>query len=91
MKNIILIAPEISIEDGVSGNFQAIANDKIEVGKKVQLFYPSALVINNNDKFSSSEGELLIQEYSSIKGVILYKTKMDLRNSFKTHFSAGCG
>lgn len=85
LKNIILIAPEISIEDGVSGNFQAIANDKIEVGKKVQLFYPSALVINNNDKFSSSEGELLIQEYSSIKGVILYKTKMDLRNSFKTH------
>lgn len=85
LKDIILIAPEISIEDGVSGNFQSIANDKIEVGKKVQLSYPSALVINNDEKLIESEGSLSVQEFSSIRGVILYKTKKDLSNSFQTH------
>jgi hypothetical protein len=61
LKDIILIAPEISIEDGVSGNFQSIANDKIEVGKKVQLSYPSALVINNDEKLIESEGSLSVR------------------------------
>lgn len=49
LKDIIVAAPVIVIEDGVAGNFQAIAITTIKVGKNCILNYPSALVIQNSD------------------------------------------
>lgn len=46
LKDIILIAPEIVVENWVKGNFQAIATETIYIGKKTELSYPSALVLN---------------------------------------------
>ena len=48
LKDILLIAPIVEIEDGTSGNFQVIATQKITVGKKCNLNYPSALVLLRN-------------------------------------------
>lgn len=45
LKDVILIAPDIEIKDHVQGQFQAIASAHIQVGKSVNLSYPSALVL----------------------------------------------
>src|SRR5690606_33781370 len=47
LNDIVLIAPEIEIKDFVSGKFQAIATKIIDVGKQVQLDYPSALIVKS--------------------------------------------
>ena len=56
LKDVILIAPVIHIEKGVSGNFQAIATKKIYVDQGANLQYPSALILINDiqkEEFSS--------------------------------------
>ena len=45
LKDVLLIAPKITIEDHVTGTFQAIASETISVGKNVNLSYPSSLVV----------------------------------------------
>lgn len=85
LKDVVIMAPEIIIEDGVKGNFQAIATNKIQVGKNVILSYPSALVINENKDVLTEEAQIVIDEFSIVKGIILFKTKKDLSNSFATH------
>lgn len=44
-KNIILVAPQIEIDNNVSATFQAFASKRIIVGSKVRLNYPSALIL----------------------------------------------
>jgi len=46
LQDVLLLAPEIVIENWVKGQFQAIATESISVGKKCELAYPSALVVN---------------------------------------------
>tara|TARA_R110000796_G_scaffold81456_2_gene179405 strand:- start:2922 stop:4199 length:1278 start_codon:yes stop_codon:yes gene_type:complete len=82
LQDIVLLAPEIIIKDGVTGTFQAIASHFISVGKGCQLTYPSALVVYENFKNPSSPNNqqkpnILIQEKASITGVVVYlgKTK----------------
>ncbi len=79
LKDVILIAPKIFIEDGVTGNFQAIASKNISVGKNCHLFYPTALVVNDRNVVSTDkrrslrpEPEMLIQKNSTIRGSIAY-------------------
>ena len=43
--DVVLQAPEIYIDRGVNGRFQAFATKKIDVGAGSQLGYPSALVL----------------------------------------------
>ncbi|TCK65004.1 hypothetical protein DFQ05_2216 [Winogradskyella wandonensis] len=45
LKDVLLIAPKITIVDNVKGAFQAIANKSIAVGKNVNLSYPSSLIV----------------------------------------------
>lgn len=85
LRDVIVMASEIIIEDGVVGNFQAIATNKIYVGRNVSLSYPSALVINENKDVLIKEAQIVIDEFSSLKGIILFRTKKDLSNSFETH------
>lgn len=47
LRDVILSAPEIEIRGGSTGNFQAIASKKIEVGSNCNIQYPSALVLND--------------------------------------------
>ena len=76
LKDVILVAPEIIILDGVEGYFQAIASEKLSVGKHCSLAYPSALLIYPTEKKVESnnveEPDLFIDENSSVKGIVGY-------------------
>lgn len=83
LKDLILIAPIIEIEDGTTGNFQAIASKRITVGKECKLSYPSALVLfqdnkNNPNLVSNNtfDNQIFIDSRTIIKGSVCYfKTK----------------
>lgn len=79
LKDLILIAPIIEIEDGTTGNFQAIASKKITVGKECTLNYPSALVLyqdNKNNSYNQSiiqfDNQIFIDASTVIKGSVCY-------------------
>lgn len=79
LKDIILIAPIIEIEDETSGTFQAIASKKITVGKKCNLIYPSSLLLFQDNKNNSEEisnlpfdNQIFIDTGSIIKGNVGY-------------------
>jgi cytoskeletal protein CcmA (bactofilin family) len=79
LKDLILIAPIIEIEDGTTGNFQAIASKRITVGKECKLSYPSALVLfqdnkENQNTISDSklENQIFIDSRTIIKGSVCY-------------------
>lgn len=79
LKDIILIAPIIEIEDETQGNFQAIASQKITVGKNCSLSYPTALLLcqdnKNNPNITStvpSDNQVFINTKTTIKGIVCY-------------------
>lgn len=79
LKDLILIAPIIEIEDGTMGNFQAIASKRITLGKECKLSYPSALVLfqeNKNDKnelsSNTSDNQIFIDSGTIVKGSVCY-------------------
>ena len=55
VQDVILLAPEIIIKDWVKGQLQAIATESISVGKKCELAYPSALVVNKKQRPSAQD------------------------------------
>lgn len=83
LKDLILIAPIIEIEEETKGNFQAIASKKIVVGKNCDLRFPSALVVYQDTKEqlptysgNSTEIPIFIDTETSVKGsVCYYQTK----------------
>ena len=83
LKNIILIAPYIEIqnkyknEDGI----QIIAQDSIFIGENVTLGYPSALFLYNNNKTSSPPPNIKIKKNFILLGdIIAYQNIYDYRN-----------
>ena len=90
LKDVILIAPEIEIQNNVIANFQAFASKKMSVGNSVQLRYPSALVLNKNQLSNptNTTGEkekpsIHIGQSSVVKGVVVYLGN-DPPNNYKT-------
>ncbi|PCJ94999.1 MAG: hypothetical protein COA50_11575 [Flavobacteriaceae bacterium] len=82
LKDVILIAPEITIENWVKGNFQAFASNQIWVGKGCELSYPSALVVHKESKKKEDGNvnalpDIFIDSYSVIRGVVLHQDKGD--------------
>jgi hypothetical protein len=91
LKDLILIAPIIEIEDGTMGNFQAIASKKITVGKACQLDYPSALVLFQDNKSYSSgqaaipfDNQIFIGSGTLLKGSVCYIRTKEIAD-FQTH------
>lgn len=82
LNDIILIAPEIIIESNTKGNFQALASKTIQVAPNCKLNYPSALVllddknssvlINDLNSNKEKEHKIEIEQFSSVKGVVVY-------------------
>lgn len=79
LKDLILIAPIIEIEEGTTGNFQAIASKKITVGKACKLDYPSALVLFQDNKSNPSgvtviplDNQIFIDSGTLLKGSVCY-------------------
>ena len=86
LKDVILIAPEIEIEDDTKGVFQAIASEKITIGKNCELNYPSALVVQAKDDLESTPENkqkkyIFIDKNTTVKGMVCY-----LQNITKNRF-----
>lgn len=82
LQDVILLAPKIVIKDWVKGHFQAIASENISVGKKCELAYPTALVVNKKPNVIREEGtetkpirndqpRIYVDSYAEIRGVVL--------------------
>jgi cytoskeletal protein CcmA (bactofilin family) len=76
LKDIIIAAPVIEIQDGTHGNFQAFAGKSINMGKGCILNYPSALVLQKAEDISTDNNPLYnkisIGENSVVKVSICY-------------------
>nr|WP_298924950.1 polymer-forming cytoskeletal protein [uncultured Allomuricauda sp.] len=75
IKDIVLVAPKITIENGFRGTLQAIASKKIQAGKRVILDYPSALVVergNATNPKDHGEANISIEEGATVKGIVAY-------------------
>jgi cytoskeletal protein CcmA (bactofilin family) len=80
LKDVVLAAPIIIIEDNVKGNFQAIANATIKVGKNCSLSYPSALVLLKKDnpvveKPDDFLNKISVDQSTTIRGSVCYLAK----------------
>ncbi|WP_290698291.1 hypothetical protein [Lacinutrix sp.] len=91
LKDVVLVAPEIEIQNNVKGNFQAIASKRINVGKSVKLQYPSVLVINEKEGLTKEQesnkpikqNRISIDDNSIIKGLVFYLGEKK-SNNYKT-------
>lgn len=77
LTDVVLVAPEIMIQDGVTGSFQAIASKTIVVGKNCLLHYPSALAVFQKGSHTGQdqgipEPNIQIQANSNLKGIVGY-------------------
>ena len=70
LKDVILLAPNIYIEDGFIGQMQCIAFDSIVVSQNCELNYPSILFASKGiisvGKNSRIEGEIIAINYSDV-------------------------
>ncbi|WP_339883485.1 hypothetical protein [Polaribacter vadi] len=93
LKDVILIAPEITIESNTIGTFQAMASKRITVESNVQLAYPSALVVlhkggsiinqSRNTNQPKEDSSIEIQKNTEFRGVVLY-----LSENIESNFDA---
>lgn len=88
LTEVLLIAPIIEISDGVTGSFQAIATNKIVVGKNCQLNYPSSLVVYENEtnqtpnqnKPEENSNQIQIQSGTELRGVVAFLSDDEIYN-----------
>jgi cytoskeletal protein CcmA (bactofilin family) len=83
LKDVILVAPKITVQDGVKGAFQAFATESIYIGSNCYLGYPSALVVTIDGLQPETQPTSLAQELISpihiqsdtvVKGAIVFTT-----------------
>lgn len=92
LKDVIIIAPIVEIEDEVVGTFQVMANKRITVGKNCKLNYPSALVLIQEKESVANlnsnplDYHIQVEKNSQIIGTICY-FKSIKENDFKTQIS----
>jgi len=67
LRDIILIAPNIDIDKGFTGNIQCFAEHTLTVGPESHLKYPTALVLLGGERDST----IVIQHDARVQGVIV--------------------
>ncbi len=77
LKDILLVAPIIEINNNVTGNFQAIATKNIIVGENCNLLYPSVILLDENkidtpEKQFTYNNQIQINSNTSIKGIVAF-------------------
>lgn len=82
LRDVILIAPTIEIDEGTRGSFQAISGKEILVGKHCELDYPSILAVqrenvHNGQVNNPVEPAIQIGKGARISGSILYLDKKE--------------
>jgi len=76
LNNVILIAPRIRFETGFKGSVQVIATESIYLEKKVQLTFPSYLMINETDiPLRDKSAQITLDEECLLIGGILMTTE----------------
>lgn len=70
IEDAILVAPEIRIEDGTRGHFQAYASHKIDLGRETKLEYPSVLCLLR-EHTGTDTLSINLQETARVEGLIL--------------------
>lgn len=78
LKDIILCAPIIDIEDNAEVQIQAFAEEKLELGRNAKLTYPSSLVLISDS--ASHAVSIILNEKAEIQGNVLLHTPYSLRN-----------
>jgi hypothetical protein len=80
LEDVIIIAPDVTLETGVNGNFQVFTSKSIHVKKGVQLQYPSSLVLLQKEApkdMNSNRNKIhgiKIDNNAWVKGVVLFHT-----------------
>lgn len=75
LEDVIIMAPEVEIEEGFTGNIQIFSIKKIELKEKVTLNYPSVICLYNN---TSEEALIKINKNCIIHGaVVLFGNPME--------------
>lgn len=82
LKDIILMAPEIIVKSGVTGNFQCFAGKMIQVENECNLNYPSALIVLNIEE--NKDSNITIARNSSVKGCVVYDSDNDTMENLYT-------
>ncbi len=72
VKNIILIAPHIIIEEGVKGSFQAFASRHIEVDQGSVLSYPTVLCVIEREETGDNIKGIHVEKGAMIAGSLMY-------------------
>lgn len=88
LKDIIIVAPEVEIEDNVEGVFQVIASKKIDIGKHCKLDYPSALVLHDDSEMGLNDKKdqnIYINNESLISGVVCYLNAKNTETDFNSN------
>ena len=83
------MAPVIEIRDWTKGNFQALAQKTIRVGKGCRLDYPSVLSVNLARKDSllkqRMEPHISLDSYTELRGFVIFMEDDDAPNRYKPH------
>lgn len=69
LKDVLLAAPGIEIEEGFEGALQAFASDSIVINEKVKLNYPSALGVIRTNR-SKANVFITVKEDAEISGSV---------------------
>ncbi|MGJ8734632.1 MAG: hypothetical protein ACSHW4_15860 [Cellulophaga sp.] len=77
LQDVILVAPEIVIKNGVNGVMQAIASKQIIVGENCNLTYPSTIVVDdkslgNQNLEKDIRSNIIIGKHTTIQGIVMY-------------------
>lgn len=81
LRDVIVIAPAIVVQEGFQGNAQFLATDSVRIGKNCSLFYPSAIGLLKRD-FHTTQPSIVIGENSLIEGVLMtFQEVQDLQQT----------
>lgn len=86
--DIIVIAPDVQIEDGFSGSLQIISSKNINIGKKCILKFPSSVFVLDQENITFQEvttkPKISIGQNSSVIGCLVYYNNMNNHNQFNS-------
>ncbi len=100
LEDVVLIAPNIIIDDNVKGKMQLVASKKIKIGKQCYLSYPSSITLldknivqeTSGNNFQAKTVDFVIHKNTVIEGSIVYlKKKHETKDRIKTHLKIESG
>lgn len=77
LTDVVVIAPKITIEEGFIGSASFIAEERITLAEKVQLDYPSSLILVNTQEIEiipvqKGDEPIFIAGNSRVAGTVIY-------------------